>query len=257
MYLLIRKSIQVIKEEGFKVFLFKVFNFLLYTVAPQYLFFIFKKFVIKKIKDFNSTDPEKVFDFSYYFFWRAIRSIQIKEEFLELLRVFKERNPKYILEIGTANGGTLFCFSKLAPDDATIISIDLPGGKFGGGYPDWKIPIYRSFAKDGQKFHLIREDSHASATSEKVKRILSGRQIDFLFIDGDHSYGGIKEDFEVYKNFVKKGGVIVFHDVAPNGKEELVGGVPRFWREIKSNYQYNEFVSDISRDGYGIGILFL
>lgn len=249
MYLL-KKSIQIIKEEGFKVFI-------LYVITSRYLFFIFKKSVIKKIKDFNSTNPEKVFDFSYKFFWGAIRPIQIKEEFLELLKVFKERNPKYILEIGTALGGTLFCFSKLAPDDATIISIDLPGGKFGGGYPERKEPLYRSFKKERQKLFLLREDSHTEKTLDKVKAILNGKQIDFLFIDGDHSYEGVKKDFEMYSLLVKKEGVIVFHDVALNGKEELVGGAPRFWREIKNNYQYSEFVSNINRDGYGIGVLFL
>jgi hypothetical protein len=39
------------------------------------------------------------------------------------------------LEIGTARGGTLFFLTRLASPHATIVSVDLPGGPFGGGYP--------------------------------------------------------------------------------------------------------------------------
>jgi len=41
-----------------------------------------------------------------------------------------------------------------------------------------------------------------------VKKILAGRQVDFLFIDGDHSYEGVKKDFEMYSSLVRKGGVV-------------------------------------------------
>ena len=85
-----------------------------------------------------------------------IKPMQIKEEISELLKILDKIKPKITLEIGTANGGTLFLFSQVATNDATILSIDLPGGKFGGGYPIWKIPLYKSFARKDQKIYLIR-----------------------------------------------------------------------------------------------------
>jgi predicted O-methyltransferase YrrM len=36
--------------------------------------------------------------------------------------------------------------------------------------------------------------------------------IDLLFIDGDHSYEGIKSDYEAWYPHVKDGGVVAFHD---------------------------------------------
>ncbi|MGQ9534158.1 MAG: class I SAM-dependent methyltransferase, partial [bacterium] len=69
-----------------------------------------------------------------------------------------------MLELGTANGGTLFLFSRVASDDSIIISIDLPGGAFGGGYHQWRIPLYKAFASQTQKIYLIRGDSHKYAT---------------------------------------------------------------------------------------------
>lgn len=67
----------------------------------------------------------------------AFTSYQITEEILELLKILAVRKPKVLLEIGTANGGTLFLFSRIASDDGVHISIDLPDGAFGGGYREW------------------------------------------------------------------------------------------------------------------------
>ena len=49
---------------------------------------------------------------------------------------FGKRKPRFLLEIGTARGGTLFLFTRVSSSDALIISVDLPGGLFGGGYPE-------------------------------------------------------------------------------------------------------------------------
>lgn len=78
--------------------------------------------------------------------------MQIKEEFLELLKIFKQKDPKYILEIGRARGGNLFCFCKSVKENAILISIDLPGSFFGQEYPEWEIPIYQAFAKNLKNF---------------------------------------------------------------------------------------------------------
>jgi predicted O-methyltransferase YrrM len=211
------------------------------------------------LRIFSSEDPKETFDFLINNFFRTLASMQIREEFLALLAVFKEAKPRVVMEIGTANGGTLFCFSKLAPADATLISIDLPNGEFGGGYPSWKEPVYRQFSKPNQELFLLREDSHTEQTLQKVKKILNGRKIDFLFIDGDHTYEGVKRDFELYSSLVNEHGVISFHDVAPNGIEENAGNVKKFWKELKDKREFacKEFINDIRQGGCGIGVLFL
>jgi len=38
------------------------------------------------------------------------------------------------------------------------------------------------------------------------------RQIDILFIDGDHRYGQVLFDYKTFAPFVKKNGLIIFHD---------------------------------------------
>ena len=188
--------------------------------------------------------------------WISISPTQVKEEITELLKILAKHKPQTILEIGTARGGTLFLFTRVASLDARIISIDLPGGRFGGGYPEWRIPLYESFAIHNQCMYLIRGDSHANSTLKKVKEILDGQGLSFLFIDGDHTYEGVKKDFEMYSNLVGEGGVIAFHDIVP-GSHESVGGVPRFWNEIKHQFDYVELVKDWKQRGFGIGAIFI
>ncbi|MBI4708036.1 MAG: class I SAM-dependent methyltransferase [Candidatus Omnitrophica bacterium] len=48
------------------------------------------------------------------------------------------------------------------------------------------------------------------------------KEVDFLFIDGDHSYEAVLRDYLDWGKFVKKGGFIGFHDVAMNPEEKSV-----------------------------------
>lgn len=60
---------------------------------------------------------------------------------------------------------------------------------------------------------IIERNSHDPETKERIKNILGNDELDFLFIDGDHTYEGAKKDYEMYSEYVKKGGVIAFHDI--------------------------------------------
>jgi len=251
----IKKGIKILREEGLKEFLIRFFYFI-NTKTTKILEVLFYPYIVFKLKKIQSNNLEEIISFAWNSFFGVIRPTQIKEEILELLKIIKDQKPKYILEIGTANGGTLFLFTKIAPDDATIISIDLPKGPFGGGYPMWRSFLYQKFKKPNQKMILLREDSHKKETLEELKKILNGNQLDFLFIDGDHSYEGVKKDFQMYGSLVKKGGIVAFHDIAPKGVYELAGEVPRFWQEISKQFNVKNIIFDENNQiAYGIGLL--
>jgi predicted O-methyltransferase YrrM len=183
-----------------------------------------------------------------------IRPGQIPSEITELLREVESLKPRVVCEIGTASGGTLFLFTRAADPAATLVSIDLPGAAFGKGYGKAKIVLFRAFIRQSQQMHLLPVDSHEMQTKLEVQRILGGRQIDFLFIDGDHRYDGVKQDFSMYAGLVRPGGLIAFHDIVP-GDEKLVGGVPQFWQEIKPKYAAREVVVSWQQGGFGLGLL--
>jgi len=199
MYLiyLIKNTLNYLKTKGILFVIKQLYIYIKKTIYIPYVLFFYNKHK-------NIDDLDQLINLSFDKFGGLLKPIQVKHEFLNFLKFVKEINPKYILEIGTANGGTLFLFSKIAKGDASIISIDLPGGGFGGGYPFWKIPLYKSFASKNQRIHLIRASSHDKSTLENVKKIIGDRKVDLLFIDGDHTYNGVKNDFEMYKSLLTK-----------------------------------------------------
>jgi predicted O-methyltransferase YrrM len=179
---------------------------------------------------------------------------QHKTELFKLCKLISKNQPRIVLEIGTANGGTFFLYTKLANPNALIISIDLPSGLFGGGNIFNRSIFLKSFTSGYQKIKTIQKDSHNPHALKKVKKILKKRKIDLLFIDGDHTYKGVKKDFEMYAPLVKKGGIIAFHDIVIAPPEENTE-VNKFWSELKHDYEYQEFVKDWNQKWGGIGVI--
>jgi predicted O-methyltransferase YrrM len=112
--------------------------------------------------------------------------------------------------------------------------------------------LYRSFARDRQKIELVRGNSHQASSVEAVERVLRNRQVDVLFIDGDHTYEGVKKDFELYSPMMRKGGLIAFHDITPSLNNSEIE-VPQFWNELRDAYENLEI--KFQQDEAGIGIL--
>jgi cephalosporin hydroxylase len=188
----------------------------------------------------------------------TVASWQIASEIAGLLGILEAEPPQTVLEIGTASGGTLFLVTRVALPDALLVSVDLRRGAFGGGYPAWRGRLYRSFAREGQRVELVRGDSHVEGTRERIHRLLDGRPLDLLFVDGDHTYEGVARDFADYAPLVRVGGLIAFHDIVPggHGKHGDPGGVPRFWRELKASYpDATELVEDWEWGSCGIGLV--
>lgn len=187
-------------------------------------------------------------------FGGAVRPIQDRHEISELVRRVRAQAPRTVLEIGTARGGTLFLLCQAAHEAATIISLDLPFGRNGGGFPRWKEKTYRSFARPGQRLVLLRGNSHDAASLAAVEAVLAGRKLDFVMIDGDHSYDGVRQDYETYSRLLAPGGVIALHDVLPNRTDPSID-VSRFWTEIAARHDSEEIVHDADQGHLGIGLV--
>jgi cephalosporin hydroxylase len=201
------------------------------------------------------TGLEEAYGFVADFEYGQLRTgpFQVRQEMVQFLARVSEDPPRAIIELGTAHGGTLFLFSRVAMPDATIVTVDMPAGPFGGGYPRTYIPLFKSFARDKQRIRLIRGDSHSPDTLRAVREIV-GPTVDLLFIDADHTYEGVRSDFEIYSPLVRSGGLIAFRDIV-DGPPEAVGGVPRFWKELRERMPSEEIVADWSQGGYGIGMI--
>lgn len=244
-----KKALRVTREEGITSLL---------TVATLNAFqLMYFPFCARRMRSITGDHGlEEVVDFAFKCGSSIIKPFQIRSEILGLLEELEKNNrPKSIVEIGTARGGTLFLFTRVATDNATFISIDLMDRDYLGGYPKWKTNFYKSFAQKKQKIHLLRADSHDTATLKDVKSILDGNKVDFLFIDGDHTYKGVKRDFELYSPLVRSGGIVAFHDIGQ--PKEGTHGVNEFWKEIKDRFDHREIIEDIKQGWAGIGLLYI
>lgn len=124
------------------------------------------------------------------------------DEAAYLWSVVSTTRPKNILEIGRWLGGsTTLLASAASLNGGKIISIDLKV----------KAPEY---ARD----ELIKKHLEGLGLDNFELRVGSsfdfdpGVAIDLAFIDGDHSYEGVKKDFLNVMKHLSPGGHILFHD---------------------------------------------
>lgn len=160
-------------------------------------------------------------------------------EFWQLLEIVSKIHPQNILEIGVDKGFACASFREAFPM-ATIAGIDCTKD---------------NIQVDG--FELIVGDSHSFHTAAKAYNYFERHKIDFLFIDGDHNYSGVKKDFDLYGTMVRRGGIIAFHDIS-----RLYGQIPgvevrQLFDELKEKYPSIEIWNGaIGLNGPGIGVLF-
>ncbi len=95
-------------------------------------------------------------------------------------------------------------------------------------YPDMKLHGIE-LINHGVKLH--RDGGMHYGDANKIVLDVQDESIDTLFIDGDHTYEGVKKDIEAWMPKVKKGGTIIFHDYKRDRAHE---GVEQAVDEIKS-----------------------
>lgn len=185
---------------------------------------------------------------------RAIAVQQVPSEIMEFAKLIAELKPRITLEIGTSRGGSLFILCRLTTRDGTIISVDMPGAGYGEAYTSAHARLFELFPSKGQSLTLVKADSHSLETLKRVENLLNGKRVELLFIDGDHSYEGVKMDFEMYSPLVADGGMIAFHDIAVHTKFANCE-VNRFWDEVKLGFRHLEIIADPRQGWAGIGVL--
>jgi predicted O-methyltransferase YrrM len=187
----------------------------------------------------------------------AMVASQKYDELMPLLDKIEELSPRFVCEIGTSAGGTLYLLSRTCHADAVIVSVDIT-------IPYHTRAARAKLARRAQRVVSIEGDSHSSETKDAVVKELGGNRLDVLFIDGDHSYDGVRADFEQYAPLVRPGGIVALHDINPDfsGRSDvetasISGDVPRYWRELKKQHRTEELIADPEQDGFGIGVVYV
>jgi predicted O-methyltransferase YrrM len=185
----------------------------------------------------------------------GLTTAQYAYEFMALVALYQRLSPAYVVEVGTWHGGSLWYWLRLAAPGAHIISIDQGPEYWRPAEPDFDMTQWQSWVKSGTYLHTVVGDSKDLETIARISSICP--QIDFLFIDGDHSYNGAKADFENYGQLVRKGGVIAFHDLIPPPDRERIQ-VGKLFKEIQqAGYVTQELYSMPDQKRMGIGVVYV
>lgn len=112
-----------------------------------------------------------------------------------------------IAEIGRFRGGSTVVLASAMPADAELWSYDLHvklPGEVSGADLDRELAAALDRLGLGGRVHLVVGDA---ATAEPPPR-----PCDLVFVDGDHTYAGVRRDYEAWAPRVGPGGTIAFHD---------------------------------------------
>lgn len=154
-----------------------------------------------------------------------------------LYGLVRSGKPQVVVEIGSARGRSA-CFMGMALKEngsGRLYAID-PHTRTEWNDED-SIDTYEVLANNVTRLRLQEQIQILRNTSDRVAQNWS-LAIDILFIDGDHSYEGVKRDWKLFSPFVKPFGGVVFHDtlweLKPDPKYSRVDmGVPRFVEELR------------------------
>lgn len=172
---------------------------------------------------------------------------QVGQEWQEFIEYVEKLKPRTTLEIGMASGASSLCLSNVTE---TLITLDCATPR--------NQDVFKELSKNCHYHHIV-DNSHNERARKKLKELLKVKKLDLLFIDGDHSYQGVKDDFKDYLPFMEQDGVIAFHDITKShySANKLQCHVYKLWDEInidKTKYKSLKSIAYNAKWG-GIGIV--
>lgn len=163
--------------------------------------------------------------------------------------LIRNLNPKVIVELGTYVGVSFFTMCQAVKDgqlDTKLHAVDTWKGDEQTRFYDESI--FDLFSKLKRSYYNDLNIILHRKTFDQALEEFPSNSIDFLHIDGLHTYKAVKHDFTAWNKKVKKGGVIFLHDTH---MQRAGFEVYKLWEEIKGKNKTLEF-----SHSYGLGILF-
>lgn len=184
----------------------------------------------------------------YQFAGKGLFSWQYPNQFSKLLVELSKYPIGSYLEIGVRHGGTfvIICeyLKKVSPHFKKAVALDLLRSD--------------SISKYSKSSSIDIDYFIWNSQSDMFRRYVDSTEFDLVYIDGDHSLEGCRNDFNLLRD---KSKMIIFHDIA----SVFCPGVCATWQHFKSLYkshydfiefidQYDEVYKRTGKSYLGIGL---
>jgi predicted O-methyltransferase YrrM len=136
------------------------------------------------------------------------------------------RGRRQCVEIGVWHGVNTLRIRRAMAEDGVLWAVDpFPAGRLGFSIPERIARAEVARSSRGAVLWMRCASAEAARRRENP--------VDFIFIDGDHSYEALRTDWESWSPKLEPGGMVLLHDsrATPRRPIETAGSV-RFTREV-------------------------
>lgn len=172
----------------------------------------------KELIDLIALKQSVFFKTMYNFQWLGVRIIQFPADMIALQQIFVEVRPSLVIETGVAHGGSLVFSASL------LDMLGISTGRVLG--IDIDIRGHNRTVIESHKYSPMIKLCQASSTSseaiEFVKLHATQDDIVLVILDSNHSQDHVRQELELYSQFVSPGSFII----AMDGALGYVGDVP-------------------------------
>lgn len=161
--------------------------------------------------------------------------------------IIEKLKPKIVVELGVHYGNSFFAFNQ------AIRELNIQSNTYGVDH--WAGDEHAGFYNE-DAFNYVQSlnQQHFSEFStllrmdfDQAQNYFANGSIDLLHIDGFHTYGAVKHDFETWLPKMSERGIVLLHDTQEMKKDF---GVWQLMKELRTNYLCCEFYH-----GHGLGVV--
>lgn len=123
-----------------------------------------------------------------------------------------------LAEIGVWHGVSTSCLRRVMAPDGTLFCIDpFPIGRL--GFSPQRAIARRELSRVRNGYlKWIRATGRQAAETYDIEK---NGPLEFLFIDGDHSFEGLREDWQAWSPLIADGGFVALHDSRSSSTRQI------------------------------------
>ncbi len=175
--------------------------------------------------------------------WLGVPSEQTPTDNWSMQEIIAEIRPDYIIEAGTANGGTTLFYATVLSfvnPDGKVITVDVePHVEKASRLPIWK-----------QRVELIVGSSVDPKVTDHIAQEVAGKKV-LVTLDSLHTHDHVLREIEIYSKLVTPGSYLVVQDTNINGHPVNPGWGPGPMEAVEDFMKtHDNFVADRGREKF-------